>query len=194
VHQYAKKERYEIHPGKSACVTYGTSNPSRLLLGECEIPVVDCITYIGIVRYSNAPCSDSLCEDRVSLARRTAYSLMGARLHGMNGISPIISIHIYRIYVIPRLLFGLEAIILKDKHVASLEKYHRKTIFGSYRACQPGRLPQQYTSLVDNYQLRLTLIQARIATLLISLSNSRGHILRSIGLHQLSARDISSNS
>ena len=35
---------------------------------------------------------------RMPLGRRSAYALMGSGFHGMNGISPAISIHIYRTY------------------------------------------------------------------------------------------------
>ena len=63
-----------------------------------------------------------------SLGRRSAYALMGSGFHGMNGISPAISIHIYRTYVLPRVLYGLEGTILKSKHITKLERFHRKTL------------------------------------------------------------------
>jgi hypothetical protein len=37
---------------------------------------------------------------------------MGAGLHGLNGLNPKVSIHIIRIYVIPRLIYGLETICI----------------------------------------------------------------------------------
>jgi hypothetical protein len=53
---------------------------------------------------------------------------MGAGLHGLNGIIPTISYMIYNIYVVPRLLSGLEATLVSTKDVVELEKFHRNTL------------------------------------------------------------------
>jgi hypothetical protein len=56
------------------------------------------------------------------IARRTSYALMGAGLHGLNGLPPAVYIHIYKIYNLPRLLYGLEAIKLGKSDFTALEK------------------------------------------------------------------------
>ena len=51
-------------------------------------------------------------EKRISVARSTSYSLMNTGLHGANGLSPEVSYQIYKTYVIPWLIYGLNIIPL----------------------------------------------------------------------------------
>ena len=62
-------------------------------------------------------------DDRLSLGRRSTYALMGSGFHGINGISPAISTHIYRNCVLPRVKYGL-----KSNHITKLERCHSNTI------------------------------------------------------------------
>ena len=62
------------------------------------------------------------------MARRTKYSLMSSGLHGTNGIDPITGYNIYRTYVLPQLLNGLETLPINLKHIETLEKFHRDTL------------------------------------------------------------------
>ena len=67
-------------------------------------------------------------QARITEARRTAYSLLGAGLCGMNGPGPEVAIQLYSTYVMPVLLYGLEALVLKEKDVNTQELYHRRNI------------------------------------------------------------------
>ena len=51
---------------------------------------------------------------------------MGAGLHGLTGVGPEVGRFIYLTYVLPRLTDGLEAVILSEKDIATLE-IHLKT-------------------------------------------------------------------
>jgi hypothetical protein len=53
---------------------------------------------------------------------------MGVGLHGLNGLSPVIGHKLYTIYVLPRLLSGVETIILNQAELDALEGFHRKTL------------------------------------------------------------------
>lgn len=63
---------------------------------------------------------------RISTARSTLYSLMGAGLHGINGINPLVSMKLWRIYVIPRLLYGIEVLHLTQQDIHQLERFQKK--------------------------------------------------------------------
>ena len=52
-------------------------------------------------------------EGKFSLGRKTAYSLMGAGFHGGTGLKPSHNGHIWAASVVPRLLYRLEALLLK---------------------------------------------------------------------------------
>ena len=72
--------------------------------------------------------SEMNIKDRISLARRTSYSLINTGLHGTNGLNPKTSYVIYRTYVIPRLLYGLEITSLNKTQIKELERYHLNTL------------------------------------------------------------------
>ena len=66
-----------------------------------------------------------LWSDTTCIARRTAY----AGFHGNTGISPSVCRSIMiSTYIIPRLLFGLEAMILTDRQLQRLEVYLRQLL------------------------------------------------------------------
>ena len=50
-------------------------------------------------------------ENNIQKAHRVVYSLMGAGLHGENGVDPEAAISLLNSHVLPVLLFGLEVIV-----------------------------------------------------------------------------------
>ncbi len=53
---------------------------------------------------------------------------MSVGLHGHNGLSVEACIHIYKVYVMPRLLYGLEAVTLSVGQVTDLNSFHTRTL------------------------------------------------------------------
>ena len=49
-------------------------------------------------------------------------------MHGCNGIDPKNSFKIYQVYVLTRLLYGLEVLSLNWKQLDELEKFHLETL------------------------------------------------------------------
>jgi hypothetical protein len=47
-------------------------------------------------------------EDRIKLARRTIYALLGPGLHARRRMSPVVAYKLWKTYVIPRALYGIE--------------------------------------------------------------------------------------
>ena len=141
---------------------------------------------------TNSASPDPVIEDRISSARRTAYSLMGTGFHGNNGISPQYSVRIYMTYVIPRLMYGLEAVTLKSKHITSLESFHRKTI----RELQslPLWTAKEAVYLLSGMTPLEYILDSSIATLHIQIGKDQQHPLTKSGLVQLSTKHIQSNS
>ena len=80
-------------------------------------------THIGIER---KPCSQDVVETRIKTARR--YALMGAGMHGYNGINPEIIMKVWNIYIHPRLVFGLDSIMLTKKDIHELSHYHKSVL------------------------------------------------------------------
>jgi hypothetical protein len=100
---------------------------------QAEIPDTDFpVLATGLVQrfYINVwtgfllPCKN--IEARLENARCRKYALMGFGFHDTNGIDAVTSYKIYHTYVLPRLIYGLEVLPLKKKHVENLESFHRK--------------------------------------------------------------------
>ena len=53
---------------------------------------------------------------------------LGTGFHGTNGIDPITAYQIYKTYVLPRLLYGLEILPLTRTQINLLEGFHWKSI------------------------------------------------------------------
>ena len=49
---------------------------------------------------------------------------MGSGLHGTNGLPAHVGIKIYKAYVLPRLLYGIEAMNLDASQLSELERFH----------------------------------------------------------------------
>ena len=58
----------------------------------------------------------------------TAYSLMGAGFHSVNGLKSSQNAHIWSTFVVPRIVYGLEAVLLIRKEFECLEKFQRQSL------------------------------------------------------------------
>ena len=108
---------------------------------------------------------------------------MGTGYHGGNGISPAYTIAVYRTYVLPRLMFGLEGIVLKDKQVRWLDEFHRKTL----RELQtlPPRTAKCAIHLMSGMPTLECLLDIQIAMLMCAVAEQPNGSLTYIGQHQL---------
>jgi hypothetical protein len=69
---------------------------------------------------------------------------MGAGLHGLNGVNPKVAIHLIQIYVMPRLLYGLEITTLRQNEIQKLEIYLKK-LLNKFKTFQKEQLMRQHT-------------------------------------------------
>ncbi len=130
-HSFSIRSQYELHPTKSAitrhlpagCIDRYSRDQHQWTIGNKIVPIKDDITHLGLQR-SSFDHDNTNIKDRINLARRTVYSLMGTGLHGVNGLNPKTSIHIFKVFVLPRLLHGLEALVLTKGNIQELQKYH----------------------------------------------------------------------
>ena len=91
-----------------------------------KLQTEDPIVHLGIHRSSNYIPN---IEEKINLGRRTAYSLMGAGFHGKSGLKPSIKADMWRKYVVPRLIYGLEVHNpRKKKDVLQLEAFQRRCL------------------------------------------------------------------
>ena len=93
-----------------------------------DIENVNSYKHLGIIRKSKLSDNTELISERIQLTRSTAYALMGAGLHGLNGVNPEISVTMCNLYIRPRLLYGLESTKLSKADTSRLDKYQRDFI------------------------------------------------------------------
>ena len=126
---FANRTRFVIHPKKSCILTYwdkyAQQKSTNYLMNGVEMTQVQHSTHLGIQRESTNKAN---IAEKISLGRRTAYSLMGAGLHCGNGLKQSVCGKLWTTYVVPRLLYGLEVLNLSRKDISMLEQYQRKAL------------------------------------------------------------------
>jgi hypothetical protein len=120
------------------------------------------------------------------------YALMGAGLHGLNGILPNIAYTIYDIYVIPRVLSGMEATLISPKDMAELEKFHRNIL----RMLQhlPARTPNAAVYLLLGAWPIEAQLDMRYLSLFGSICRRFGSKIRRLAERQCIMKDVTSYS
>ena len=133
---FANHERYCTHSTKSTVLVYNSnikpiswSSSDLWHINDTPLPVNVDVTHLGIKRstVTSGRISENI-SNKLSLARRTLYALMGSGLHGLTGINPTVSIKIYNTYVLPRLISGLESISVTKYELNELEGFHRQCL------------------------------------------------------------------
>ena len=126
---YSGCHRYVIHPQKTQVVCKHCSSAANGCarqewnIGENVLHLSDRTTHLGLARTDKNDSAVNI-EDRISLARRTGYSLMKSGFHGSNGLNPKVSYSLYQTYVLPRMLYSLEILDLRKSDVKQLSDFH----------------------------------------------------------------------
>ena len=84
--------------------------------------------HLGLTRCSSSSATTSMIKTRLRTGLQTSYSLFGAGFHRLNGLNPVVSLKLWYTYVIPRLTFGLEALVIPPKLVKELDTYQYNTL------------------------------------------------------------------
>ena len=72
-------------------------------------------------------------KDKIKLANRAAYLLIRAGVHGVNGLNPTVSVQVLNMQVVPRPLYGLEAVILSKEGITQISQVYR-TLLKRYQS------------------------------------------------------------
>ena len=109
VRGYCSREHYTIHPKKSEEVVLNEVKDGQIALevkyGDEPIARVESAVHLGVERCRTGRPD---VQKKVQLGRRTIYSLMGVGTCGGPGLNPMVSAHLWKIYTLSRVLYGLE--------------------------------------------------------------------------------------
>ena len=87
------------------------SAPVEYTLGKDQMPNVERAVHLGIIKTTCA--LDNIKEnvdENMKKARRSAYALFGCGFHGENGLDTETMIHLFKTYITPVLLYGMEVL------------------------------------------------------------------------------------
>ena len=93
------------------------------------MPTVESALHLGIIRTTSL--KDNMIknvEENIKKARRSAYGLFGGGYHGHNGLDPDTLIHLFKTYITPVLLYGMDLIIPKATPLIQLETISEKNV------------------------------------------------------------------
>ena len=139
-------------------------------------------THLGIVRNVNGKPD---IDEKISLGRKTAYSLMGAGFHGGGGLKASQNGLIWSTFVVPRLLYGLEALLLRKKDIDNFERQCLKQIQG---------LPDNTANSISLALLGIlpleVVLHKNALTTFVNMIRQKGSIVENdIALRQLEMKD-----
>ena len=86
------------------------------------MPFVDNAVHLGIIRTTSLRGNTTTnVDENIKKARRSAYSLFSSGFHGYNGLDVDTMLHLYKIYIPPVLLYGLELILPQGPQLEQME-------------------------------------------------------------------------
>ncbi|XP_033761518.1 uncharacterized protein LOC117343284 [Pecten maximus] len=126
---YANKQRYILSDQRSTILVFNDNQSKTWQLNSANLTVSASATHLGIERDSSSSTgTKQVSDNRITIAPRTVYSMIGAGLHGLNGLNPQVSSHLIQIYVLPRLMYGLDVINISGTDIDKLELYYHQLI------------------------------------------------------------------
>jgi len=192
----ANKERYKFSETKTKIVSTTKKTDCELYLNGKVLEHSQGEPHLGIIRNSNKTNTDTI-QKRIKDARRSLYSLLGAGFVGLNGVGPEISILAYKTYIIPILLYGLESLVLEDKDIKELSKFHKMVLRRFLHFPESTAIPALY--LMTGCPPVEALIHIRVATLIRSIilpeeETPPAICMRNLIVRQMACKDEHTNS
>ena len=98
-------------------------------MGNITMPEVEQATHLGIIKTTTMKHNiQTNVDENITKARRSAYSLFGCGFHGHNGLDPESLLHIYKTYITPVLLYGMELLLPSSKPLEQLELFQKRIL------------------------------------------------------------------
>jgi hypothetical protein len=132
-------------------------------------------------------------DENITKSRRSAYSLFGSGFHGTNGLDLESLLHIYKTYVLPILLYGMELLLPSSKPLEQLEMFQKRMIKQLFSL--PTRCPDPVVYILTG----ILPIEAQIHLKALVFFNNVCHqdessIEKKLAVRQLTVKADSSNS
>ena len=120
VHNLTSNDLTRINPSKSELVPLTkVKNNFSVYLGDNNIENKDETKHLGLIRTVNNKVN---IDDILKIVRCTVYALLGPGLHARHGMPPTVSIRLWKTYVLPRSLYGIEILNFTKGDIEKFEK------------------------------------------------------------------------
>jgi hypothetical protein len=105
IYHHTQRDLVKINPQKSDLICYNTSSERKVNIGDCKVSRSTCTKHLGISR--NEKNSINI-DEKLKSGRAAIYGMLGAGLQLIKGFSPLISHNLWKVYAVPKILYGLE--------------------------------------------------------------------------------------
>jgi hypothetical protein len=170
----------------------GYSTPPSLRINSTSVDISTKATHLGILQAPDPDINNLRVHERITKATKSLYALLGAGMHGRNGLNPVICRKLWISFITPVLLYGSELWALKPKHLDQLEKFQLKKL----RCIQ--NLPDRTANVAVLGLLGIRPVEAEIHIKVLGLFrnviDSEENIEHQIACRHLAMKDQNSNS
>ena len=125
IYHHTQRDLVKINPQKSDLICYNSREDRKVDIGNSQVNKSEKTKHLGITRNESNVVD---IEERIKAGRATIYGLLGAGLQIRKGFSPVVSHNLWKVYALPRIVYGLEVMMLKKKDIDQLEVTQRKII------------------------------------------------------------------
>jgi hypothetical protein len=133
IYHHTQRDLVKINPQKSDLIyrivlikkCYNTSSERKVNIGDCKVSRSTCTKHLGISR--NEKNSINI-DEKLKSGRAGIYGMLGAGLHLRKGFSPLISHNLWKVYAVPKILYGLEVMPIKKKEMEQMEIMQMKLL------------------------------------------------------------------
>ena len=80
--------------------------------------------HLGLIRTLDGKAASTV-HNNITKAIKGWYSMMGAGLHSLDGLHPKCSIQHWNAYILPKLKYGIDILLLHSSDFEELERYQR---------------------------------------------------------------------
>jgi hypothetical protein len=190
----AEAHRYSFNEKKTKVMVVNKQRSTiepLLKLNETLIGTSEQERHLGLERTSDSSAKATVLS-RIKEGRRSAYRLAGAGLYGLNGVGPGVTFQMLKIYIVPILTYGLEALILHDKEYQLLEVFYKSLLRRIQHLPENTATPAVYLLLgaipIEGQ------IHIKMLTFFCNILRRTGTVEYSVIQRQLAIKDLNSNS
>lgn len=175
---HTRRDLVKINPGKTEVLNLtktAQNTETSYRLCKKEISRVENLKHLGINRKQENKVNST---DRIKVGRQTCYALLGAGFHVRQGMSPLVPLKIWKTYVTPRFLYGLEVQHFTKSDLMEFERLQRAT-FRRF-LCLPERTASVALYILLGTEPIESTIDKNIMSLLLTIARQQESVEKKI--------------